>query len=67
MGAYDEPFGEPRPTDAPFPVINEQPTLGATFRNLYFSDYLLFAGMSLVGAVAGFTGGACAAACAGAA
>ena len=55
MGVYDIPHAPV--SDAPWPVVNARPTFGAIFRNLRFSDYTLFVGMTAVGAAYGFAAG----------
>ena len=45
-------------SDAPYPVINAQPTFFATFRNLTLGDYFLFLSMTTLGAGYGFAAGA---------
>ena len=44
--------------DAPYPVINAQPTIMAVIRNFYFGDYGQMIVGSGLGAVLGFAGGA---------
>ena len=51
-------------SDAPYPVINAQPTFFATFRNLTLGDYFLFLSMTTLGAGYGFAAGARALFCA---
>ena len=45
-------------SEAPWPVINKQPSFWAAFGNMKFGDYVFFVTMTAVGSAYGFAVGA---------